>query len=314
MAELIYRAGFKTEALEPADGSYASQLGALRRIQAPAEPGLVQSLSTPASPHRAVMTVTRPPTLATDSERDNCYVGALVQNFPRSIDYFKVRATFELPAWESPATNFGWAAAIFYRSENADDWPYSEERATLTMRSQATDGERAGRLNMPGATNVEGGRPGTVPSAVYDAIYETGVRQLSMFTLELLVDRKKFGVARGRLEARARERSEFPDPPGSPPSPPSWRPYLDGRWFTHPVISANMNKKPDPIGLPDPTHSVGFALAIASSNDSAKAPVYGKATITISDFSVYRLSLLEVLVARWGMGWLERLFVGSVRG
>jgi hypothetical protein len=320
MAELIYRAGFKNEGLEPVDGSYATQLGALHRIQAPAAPDLVQTLTKVPSADRAVMTVVRPATLAVSSLKDNCYVGAHVQNFPPSIDYFKIRATFEQPEWESPAANFGWAAAIFYRSDRDEGYPYAEERTALTMRSQATDGARSARLNMPDVDkdDVEGGKPGPVPSGVYDCIYESGNPQLSTFTLELLIDRKTFHRARGLLEARELVRSEFPNPSGPLPTPASSRPYTPpGRWFPHPLLTADLesdtNPEPDPARRPRLTQSVGFVLAIASSSDAAKVPAYGKARVMISDFSVYRLSRWEVWLARLGLGWLERLLGGQSR-
>lgn len=290
MGKLIYQAGFESDALEPAGGDGAETLGALRLTQPPDVPGPATQLIMWASPPRAEFALTRAKDFPVNNDRENCYFGAVVDAFPRSIDYFKIRATFEMPQWVGGTTtmDYGWAAVIFYRKDNSEDWPFPGERATVTFRSGSAGGVRTARLNMPGATDVLGGKPPPVPTDLYAGIYESGDRQRSTFTLELLVDRNWLGIARARLEARVYERSEAPNPLMSPLRLPTWSSHVEYRWFTHPLITEDLTEEP---GMT--TDSVGFALSIASASDE------GTAMITISDFCVYRLTILEVAWLRF---------------
>ena len=120
MAKLIYQAGFESEALDAAGGDSADTLGPMQLTQGPEVPGsAIDKLTMLASPPRAQFTLTRAKDFPVNDLKTNCYVGAVVYPFSWNVPYFKVRATFELPDWQSTATKFGWAAAVFYRKGDA---------------------------------------------------------------------------------------------------------------------------------------------------------------------------------------------------
>jgi hypothetical protein len=171
--------------------------------------------------------------------------------------------------------------AIFYRKGGVDYWPFRNERPTVTLRSTLKTGTLSAQMNMPGQSSQIA--PVPVTDGVYAEIYASGDPQRSTFTLEILVDRKWFGIARARLEAQG------------PTSP-----YVSSRWFRHDLITEETMEK-SPIGPIDPearpeVESAGFAIAIATADQD------GTAAITVSDFRIYSLSLLEVLNA---IGWFR---------
>lgn len=307
MPQLIYVAGFKSVAMYPVM-DIVPPIGPLQLTQPPDPPqGAGGQLDLLTSPDRAKLTLTRPSSLEANNVRDNCYVGAAVNPFPRDIQYFKVRATFELPTWESEAANYGWAAVVFYRKGDAAYWPSRDDRATVTLRSASQAGTRSARLNTPGQTQVPGQQPlPSIPDRIYAEVYTSNDRARSTFTIEILVDRKTFGIARAKLEAHDPETST---------------PYVVTRWFKHALITNDLTDNVDSpsIGPVDPdgrdkTDSVGFAVGIASCTDASGTPVDGIATVTISDFRIYRLSLIDVALARFGIftDWIWRVLSGQL--
>ena len=292
MAKLIYQAGFESEALDAAGGDSADTLGPMQLTQGPEVPGsAIDKLTMLASPPRAQFTLTRAKDFPVNDLKTNCYVGAVVYPFSWNVPYFKVRATFELPDWQSTATKFGWAAAVFYRKGDADYWPRDDERATITMRSALANGVLQSYLNMPGRSNNV---PAVViPPEVFGELYSAD-SQRSTFTLEMIVDRARFAQARARLEAH-----------GSGPTGH----YDVARWFKHALLTEETEARrprptiPDSRPTPDPRDSVGFALAIASCDQK------GTASITISDFRIYELSLMELLFRKIA-DWLSSLLPG----
>jgi len=284
LAKLIYQAGFATEALEPICDDTGT-LGPLQLTQAPDVSGPASD-KMGISSSRAKFTLTRPKELSANV-RDNCYVGAVVNPFPRSIGYFKIQATFELPTWSGSATAYGWAPVIFYRRGGVDYWPYRDDRPTVSLRSSLANGVLTVQMNMPGqSTQIA---PVVMPSEVAGEI-NSGDPVRSSFTLELLVARAQLGRARARVEAHTS------GPPGA---------YSVSRWFKHKLITEERASY-DPRNQPDLTFppgdrphneqsdSVGFALAIASANEE------GTASITISDFRIYQLNLLEIIIGKIG--------------
>jgi hypothetical protein len=285
MAELIYQAGLRIsdDPLDPNDRPkpippiVGADFGPLQLIQSPEQPGSEDTRNAETSGLK--LTLVRTDNVSDQNpiggeRKDNCYVGAVVSGLPTDLRFFKVRATFEAPTWETTDATYGWAAVVFAREKGAS-YPTRDQRTTVTLASSKdAAGVVAAKLNTPGGAPPDATPPfaanaGVAPKPIAElarrAIYGLGSAR---FTIELLVDRV---TKRGRAGL---ETKIF-----------GWLPYRERRWFAHPLIMDDANE----------IDTAGFSLAIASG--------IGTASIEVHDFRVYRLSALEALMIRFGAIW-----------
>ena len=275
LARLIYQAGFENNAFMPPTDLLG--LGPLQLTQSPELPGSARTDVLKQSGLR--LTVTR--TSSPDTDKDDTYVGAVVP-FRDDIDLFKIRATFELPEWDSVAQKYGWAMVLFVRK---GDYPARDERTTVTLQSALNTDGLFGKVNTPGGPAVDPANAAPeIPESIRAAIFDSGDRSGSTFTLELLVNRRN-KVARAGFEPRARLWARWF--PGRGGFLYRWMPYAKHRWFTHRLITPPLPG--DPVG---PIESAGFAIAITKEG-------LGTASATVTDFRIYTLSLFDILLAGW---------------
>jgi len=285
LAELLYHAGLRLS-VDPTNPDYRPKPlppifdGAtpdpLHIIRSPVQPGsaAVENAQTSGLKLTLIRTEdTQDDNPIPGDKKDDCYVGAVVTGLPTDLRFFKVQVSFEAPTWDSSASTYGWAAAVFARKGDPSFYPTRNDRTTITLASSRNDaGVVAAKLNVPGGAPLDtplpfpqngGVDPSPLPDLARTAIYESGNR--GHFTLELIVDRQRKN-ARAALQSRL-----F-----------AWFTCRKKRWFHHPLIMDQANR----------IESIGFALGIASG--------IGTATIEVHDFRIYRLTSFEIFLIRLG--------------
>jgi hypothetical protein len=263
LAKLIYRTDFASRGYPASTDDY--HLGPLHQTESTI-PGVTAggAMTHVASPPGAHLQVTRlvtdPATDEGGATKDDCYHGAVAENFPHYLHCFKIRATFELPEWDSNAPEYGWALVVIARRGDATVGTTSDDRVAVTLRSFKNATGTGAILNVPGGTALT--PKVNLPPQLYSDIYKSHDPVRSTFTIELLIDQIDH-QARAGLEA-------FSAVTGS---------FTQRYWFTHPLMATTPK-----------VDAVGFVVAVARGQGTASA--------IIRDFSVYRLSWLEIVVTR----------------